>query len=153
MPAGDLISADYQAELNGLLMGTGTEIQFGEGAIGGLGVPQVKTSDSPYDGQDGSAGAPDFLDVRVVTLPLLVVPASRDPGDAGLLWTGIELAWAPARDGVNVELHFQLPGWGHLFLIGRARGATLDASDLKSGVLEALCRFDALDPTLYDFGS
>lgn len=152
MSAGDLIVADFQVELRASLFGATTGIDIDVAGIKGLGTPAPKTSDSSYDGQDGSAAAPDFLDIRVITIPLVVTAV----GDAGTGMSGLDVindAWAPARDGVDQELHLQLPGIGHVFFIGRPRGVDDDLALLPKGsIVRALTRFDAIDPIRHPFG-
>lgn len=153
MPAGDLITGDYQVELRGNLYGATTGVDIDVAGIKGLGTPSPKTSDSSYDGQDGSAAAPDFLDVRVITIPFVVTAV----GDAGTGMGGLDFindGWAPARDGVDQELHIQLPGIGHVYFIGRPRGVDDDLALLPKGsIVRAITRFDAIDPTRHTFGA
>jgi len=145
MPAGDLITTDYQLEINALLLGAGTDYQVDPTGVTGLGLPQTKTADTAYDGRDGSAGSTDFLDVRIISVPIRILGETPEAAyDDFLALLG---AWAPARDAVDVELHIQLPGLGHIYFNGRPRGVTEDLSQLKNSDIGALCRFDALDPT------
>lgn len=147
MAAGDLVVANYQLELRATLFGASTIYQTDPTGWKGLGSPPVKSADTQYDGQDGSAGAPDFLDVRVLTFPFEILGAT--PDDAFNALQDLSVAWAPARDGVNLPLYFQVPGWGKVFVNGRPRGVDDDAAQAKSSTIHALCRFDALDPTIY----
>jgi hypothetical protein len=143
MPGG-LITGDYQVELNGLLMGATTEYQIDVAGIKGLGNAPAKTADSQFAGRHGSSGAPDFFDVRMITIPIKVI--SDTPEDAWASFGALLNAWTVATDGVDVELHIQLPGFGHNFYIGRARGCDDDQSLLKNSIIGGLCRFDALNP-------
>lgn len=152
MPAGDLLSGDHQVELRAVLFGVvagdgGFGFSIDEAGIDGLGVPPTKTADTPLDGQDGSFGAPDFLDVRVLTIPINI--SGVDEGDVMDGLAILNEAWLPASDGVDLELHMQLPGWGHIKVLGRPRGATPGSYvEVGAGWLPVLCRFDCLDPTI-----
>lgn len=143
-------SLDATAELRSFTMGTGTDYVIEEPGITGLGVPQTKTADTQLDGRDGSFGAPDFNDVRVITIPILIL--GTDAGDAFNKLATLSDAWEPARDGVDLDLVLTLPGWGATVLVGRPRGVVDDCELMGQGTIRALCRFDALDPA-YQVGS
>lgn len=131
--------------LNGLVMGDGTDYPIDEPGISGLGVPTTKTADTVFDGRDGSFAAPDFLDVRVITIPLIIAGADADA--AFSLLADANDAWAPARDGVDLELEMTLPVWGDVAFLGRPRGMDVDLSLVGDGIAKALCRFDATAPS------
>lgn len=147
MAAGDLVVADYQLELRALLMGATTIYEVDIAGLKGLGSPAAKTADTPLDGRDGSIGAPDFLDVRVITIPVVILGAT--PADAFDGLAALNTAFAPTADGVDLPLYFQVPGWGKVFVNGRPRSLEDDTSQAKNSVIKALGRFDALDPTVY----
>lgn len=149
MPAGDLLTNDYQLELRGLLMGYGTDYQIGEGGIRGLGSPGAKVRQVNLEGGDGSYAATDLLTEIVLTVPLVIL--GDDAADAVDLFDALNVAWAPGGD---VELHGQLPGWGHWSIEGRSRPVPGDAdlSRLKQGVIEVLYEFHALDPNTFATG-
>lgn len=130
--------------LRTLMMGIGTQYRIDEPGIGGLGQPPVKTADTPLDGRDGSFAAPDFKDVRAITIPLILDGA--DENDVWALAAALNDAWEPAEDGVDLELGLTLPVWGDLVLVGRPRGVELDLTDVGSGSALALCHFDAVAP-------
>lgn len=136
--------------LNGLDMGTGTSYLIGEPGISGLGTPQTKTADASYDGQDGASAAPDFLDVRVITVPLVLNGTTAL--SAMSLLDAVNAAWAPARDGIDVTLDISIDTWGWTYT-GRARGVDADLVDVAQGVILALCRFDAMEPVGSETGS
>lgn len=145
MPPGDLITDDYQAELNGVLMGAGTNYDFGPAGISGLlGIPKAKTADVDFDHKDGSRPSPDFMGVRTVLLHLNV--EGIDPEDAFANFALLAIAWEPQGDSALVELHVQLPGIGHVYLNGRPSSLEEDVAAMKSGHLTAIGEFRALDP-------
>lgn len=154
MPAGDLIEAQPAdvwplVELEGVLTGTGTPYDINPSpGIRGLGVPRPKTADSRYDGHHGTYGSPDFAGSRVITIPYAI--GGVDPATAMNYFTVLSEAWYPKT--VDVELHLRLPGWGHVYLLGRPRGLDDDLVHLRSGEIAMLATFEALDPTIYPFG-
>lgn len=139
------------ATLNGLTIGVGTGYPIDEPGIGGLGVPPTKTADTTLDGSDGASAAPDFLDIRVITIPLIINGTDQDEAFTGL--AALNAAWAPARDGVDLELAMTLPSWGSVIVTGRPRGVEIDVAEAGEGTILALCRFDCMDPTIYAAGS
>lgn len=139
------------AELNGLEMGTGTDYPIDEAGISGLGVPQTKSADTSYDGRDGVFAAPDYLDVAPITIPLILNGADTDAALA--LLDALNTAWAPARDGVDLELGIAVgTGWSKIYL-GRPRGVEADLTEVGNGVILALCHFDATTPLPAEGGS
>lgn len=130
--------------LRGLTVGVGTSYVIDEPGISGLGVPPTKTADTVLDQRDGSSGAPDWLDVRVLTIPLIILGTDQD--DAFNLLAALNTAWLPTNDGVDLDLALTLPGWGDVVLVGRPRGVDVDATAAGDGTILALCRFDGLQP-------
>jgi hypothetical protein len=130
--------------LRGLPMGFGTAYRIDEAGIEGLGVPDTKTADTSYDGRDGVFAAPDYLEVRALTIPLVLNGA--DAAAAFNLLADINGAWAPAEDGVDLELALTLPSWGDVILIGRPRGVEVDLAEVGDGIILALCHFDGTNP-------
>lgn len=143
MPAGDLITEDWQVELNGLLTGAGTIYQLGDRGIDGLGVPKAKTQDVDLVQQHGAeAGAPDVMSVRVLLIPYVIVVDGLDNGWNAL--TLLNIAWEPVA--ADVELHAQLPGWGHIYWTGRPRGLDIEAQYARTGEFTGIAEFHCLDP-------
>jgi hypothetical protein len=135
-------SADYQASISGLLMGAGTAYEFGTAGISGLGNPKAKTADVPLDMADGAFGAPDYLDVRTLLLHLEIMEA--DAGAAFDALATLATAWRPTT--ADIDLHIQLPGWGHIYYVGRPRSLDDDCTLVRSGLITAIGEFVALDP-------
>lgn len=151
MPAGDLIEANWQAELAGVLMGVGTAFEFGELGIEGLGVPPAKTADVNLVGQDGAYASPDFMGVRTLLVHLVITANSADPGvdppdEAFRNLADLSAAWEPTA--TDQEFHLQLPGWGHVKFVGRARGLDAIATNVKSGQIDLIGDFRALSPRM-----
>lgn len=147
MPAGDLLVADWQIELQGVLTGHGTTYRIGPRRISGLGVPPTKTADTKLDGADGSVGSPDHADVRILIVDYVINATTNALAFDAL--EALSVPWSPVS--ANVELHVRLPGWGHVMLFGRPRGLepTIDDSRFLAGVLPCIAEFHALDPTIY----
>lgn len=147
--AGELIVAAGAAvwplvEIDALLTGSGTPFEIDVPGIRGLGNPPAKTSDSVLGGRDGSYAGPDYTSSRVLSIPYKI--GGGTAADAMNDLATLMGAWTPAA--ADVELHFQLPGWGHFFVSGRPRGLDEDLVHLKSGEIAALATFHALDPTI-----
>lgn len=146
MPAGDLITLDYQVELRGLLMGKGTTIGIGPvpQMIEGLGVSAPKTADLEYTDADGAYGGKDRRDGRVVTVPLVIRETT-----AALAMTRLDnlnIAWDVSI--VNIPLYFRLPGWGKRYVNGRPRGLNADLGGVQWGAIEAIGTFYCPTPTI-----
>lgn len=124
MPAGDLVVADYQLELRGVLMGAGTVYGIGPrpASIEGLGNPQPKTADLDFAHADGAYGGQDKRGVRVVTVPIVIRQTT-----AALAMTSLEtLMTAWDVSAADIPLYFRLPGWGRRYVNGRPRGLAAD---------------------------
>lgn len=136
-------SANYQASLNGLLMGATTVYQFGSAGIDGLGLAKPKTADIPLDQADGSYGSPDYRDVQTLLLHIEIIET-----DDAAAFTALDLlcdAFAPVS--ANIDLHIQLPGSGAFFYTGRPRGVDVaSVANAKTGCITVIAQFDALDP-------
>lgn len=148
MPAGDLVTQDWEFEIRATLFGSAASpVQLSrEASIGGLGVYIRPGEFVPYDAQDGGYSGPDFNGPTVLTLPLNIKAAT--PGLALLaLETLRATAWA--KSATDIPLHMQLPGLGKFFYNGRPRGLDLDTTTLTFGYLRVLAVFQADDPTRY----
>ena len=148
MPAGDLVVADYQAELRGVLMGVGTVYGIGPrpASIEGLGNPQPKTTDLDLAHADGAYGGHDKRGVRVITVPIVIRQTS-----AALAMTSLETlmtAWDVAT--ADIPLYFRLPGWGKRYVNGRPRGLDADIpTELKKRfAIACLGTFVCPSPTI-----
>lgn len=147
MPVGAALTADYQFELNLTgVYGAGTNgVWFDRStAVDGLGVPDAKTQDVVWNQKDGSYANPDYVQLRVITIPVVLrgaVPATVLSNAKALM-----TAWGPVI--ADVSLAFQLPGWNKFSVNGRPRGAKLDLAEMDRGAVRALLRFDCPDPTI-----
>lgn len=146
----DLLTLDYQWQLEGTLYGCGSNgvsLQDGQ-SIDGLGVPDTKTQDVEYFGRDGVKPNPDYQQLRVVTIPAIIRIGTANANVAAVWtsYTNLCNAWVPVA--ASVSLAFQLPGFGKFHLNGRPRGVKGDLSRGNRGVIHALLRFDAVDPNM-----
>lgn len=151
MPAGDLIVADWQAEVNALLMGAGTnwEFDYDGGGVGGVFGGTVRDVDVARTLRDGSAHGTDSNPSRVLTVPLVWAGTQT----AGAVLTALPTLEAAWDAGVDAEFHLRLPTWGHNYLTGRTRGATVDMALVPFGACRVLCTFVAGDPEWTEFTS
>jgi hypothetical protein len=147
MPAGDLVTQDWQMELRATLFGATTTFGFDRqrGGISGLGRPPVKSADVEIDGDDGSYGSPDFDGPRTITVALRIKRATASAAMNDL--TTINTAWAPST--TDIPLYLRLPGWGTFHVNGRPRGVDDDGLvAVAFGLIHVMCTFVALDPAL-----
>ena len=144
MPAGDLVTADYQLELRSLLTGAGTSYPLGEEGVGGLGEPEAKSHDTMLGHAPGSYLGRDYAGVRIITVPYLV--KGTTPANTGTLFGNLRTAWATSE--TNLPLHLGLPGFGKLSVQGRPRGLFCDMSQQKHSLIRAMATFVCGDPTL-----
>ena len=147
MPAGDLVIRDYQFEVRATLFGFGTDMNLDGPRMGlrGFGLPDIKSTDTPYAHADGSFAGDDFLASRVLSLPFKIVKANESDAFAALATANT--AWAPSS--TDIPLYFRLPSWGKKYVNGRPRGLVEDLSDVRRGVISILCTFICPDPTIH----
>lgn len=147
MAAGDLITLDYQFEVNGLLFGPDTDIGIdrGAGGVGGLFDATAKSQDTDLSHAPGAVGGRDYADVRVVTFALSV----RRPTAALSMTTAMSVVEAFNPASADVELHGQWPGLGRFYLLGRTRGVQVNTSRIAQRDVRMLATFVAQDPTIH----
>lgn len=132
------------AVIRDLTLGTGTPYAWDVAGLGGMGTPEPKVAQTDYDGRDGSFAGPEFLGVRILTLPFVLL--GTDPDDALNGLEELNIAFAPARDGVDVPLVLTLGAKVYTYA-GRPRGVDVDPALWKAGTLRALCTYVATSPT------
>lgn len=137
---------NYQASIRGVLMGVGTDYIFTKPGISGLGNPRSKTADVQLDGQDGAYASPEYMDVRTILIPL-VISETTDTAAWNAL-KALKIAWMPSTS--DLELHVQLPGWGHIYYLGRPRSLDDDCELVHDGVVTCIAEFLATDPHAHD---
>ena len=144
MPAGDLITADWQIELRTTLMGAGTNYEFDPAGLAGFGVPPVKDADVDLDGAHGSYASQDFNGPRVITVSFDIAQTTAAAALTRL--KELNVVWAPST--VDLPCHFRLPGWGRFSVVGRPRGLDEKLGQAEFGRVLAMATFVANDPTI-----
>jgi len=146
MPAGDLVTVDFTAELRATLMGVGTiyEIESGTVMITGLGTPPTKTYDLDLTDLDGAYGGRDRLQPRVITVPIVIATGSPATAMNGL--KTMNTTWAPST--TDIPLYMRMPGFDKFHVNGRPRGLDADLKNMQFGVIYCLGTFVALTPTI-----
>lgn len=135
------IDADYQAELEGVVMGTATcRLDLVTGALSAT----AKSADVDLDEADGEYAPPDHKAPAVITLEVTINEATAE--DAMDTYLDLLAAFAPTA--TDVDLQLRLPGLGHVHFEGRPRGLVEDLTLLGQGVIRCLGTFKALDPTM-----
>lgn len=107
MAAGDLVTAEWQIEYNGVLLGDGTPYSLVQ-VQGLLDVPEVRTSDRTRLRRHGLQAGDDFLGGRTITVTVEVysATASAFAADMETLLTGL----SPAQSAGELPLVFRIPG-------------------------------------------
>lgn len=142
MAAGDLLAANYHHEIRLYLIGDDDPWSL-DNVTGWVGK-SVKAHDTELDLVDGSVAATDVDTARVITLNLYCTLANDDAVFEAI--ADLETAWAT---GTDVELHAQLPFFGHVKVTGRCRDlAVADLRTVPHGRVEVQAVFVANDPTI-----
>ncbi len=143
---GDMLTADYQFQLVETLYGTGNGgVRLDVATpIDGLGVPDAKTQDVVFNSKDGSYANPDYLTVRLLSIPVILRGTS--PSAVMTSFKALTLAWVPVS--ADVALAFQLPGWGKFYVNGRPRGIKTDLKLMNRSAVRAILRFDCPNPAI-----
>lgn len=141
MAAGDLISAPWQVELGGLLMGDGTGFVIRR--FQPWQAPQLRTGDTGRVAAHGLRGQREWLGGRKVTLDLYVTGV--DDADETANRQALIAAWMPAASEATVPLVW-MEDTGVLY---RLHGRPRQADARVDPRIPTECRFLALDPRIY----
>lgn len=144
MAAGDLVVADFQAEIRTTLFGDGTNYGIDFKNIEGLGTAPVRSTDVELDQADGSYGSPDVYGPRVIIIPIVFEGTPSNVGSWAKTWQ--TTTWA--KSSTDIPLYMQLPGFGKFHVNGRPRGFDVDITRIGFGIITAEATFVALDPTI-----
>lgn len=143
------MTVDYQLTIGGVTLGDDTPYQIPDGPAG-LGLPELRTSDTPRPQDHGLFWGNDYFGKRVITLEVTILADTAE--DATALMDALAAVWqppAPADTDAVVPLTVDLPGQVARTLDGRPRRAAYDLDDLESGVITATLQYDVADPRLY----
>lgn len=130
--------ASWVFTLDGTALGAGTPFIIGEAGIGGLGVPQPKTTDVELGHAGGVHFGVDYPSTRVITIPFVLVADTTDEVLAD--FAALCDLWAVSSVDADLVI------FGTTYT-GRTRGLTEDLSKLRAGVIEALGTFYANPPS------
>lgn len=145
MADGDLVVADYQAEIRTTLLGATTTCLFDRSTpISGLGN-SVKDQDVDLAHGDGGYAGTDRVASRIITLPILIRTGVASTAGAAFK-TLNDTTWA--KSATDLTLYMKLPGLGKFYLTGRPRGVAEDFSNIDRGLIRCLLTFVANSPTI-----
>ncbi len=139
--------SDYQLTIGTLTLGAGTDYQLRSG-VEGLGLPDLRTSDTPRPQDHGLFWGSDYFGKRTLILDVTIL--GDDPGDAAAKMDALAAVWQPpAGSEATVPLTVDLPGQVARTLDGRPRRAAYNLDNLKAGIIVATLQYEAADPRLY----
>lgn len=146
MPAGDLITADFQFEIRTTLYGRTTSVLIDDPGVGGIGNPDAKTQDVDLPGRDGVYANPDYQQMRAVTIPVLLTSAPLSASTVMTTLKALMASWVVSTS--DIPLVIQLPGFGKFKVLGRPRSLKPNLTQMSGGLITADLRFDCPDPTI-----
>lgn len=141
------ITEDLQVELRDLTMGAGQPWRLT--SVSGLGIPDLRTSDSPRPIDHGEFPGLDLLEGRTIRLELRVHAAS--PTELRTRLDELKQAWAPADADAterSVPLTIRVVERENI-AYGRPRRMSLETDDTLFDLARALVEYRATDPRLY----
>ena len=147
MATGDLITADWQIERNGLLMGDGSVYDLRK--IDGLaGAPPTAPSDRSLSQRHGSIAGEDYLKPRTIVLTFEIV---SDESTLTAKLDALNLAMVPSINPVATA--YRIPGVAGGGVVtntthSRNRSVVVDSSYAR-GVATVVVQLVAADPRLY----
>ncbi|MGE0138663.1 MAG: hypothetical protein AB7R77_12650 [Ilumatobacteraceae bacterium] len=138
------ITATFQAELDGVVIGRDTDYELAA-APQGFGLPEFRVSDHPLPFRDGEMAADDLLAARKLVFDVWVLGTTDADAEANL--AALRAAWRPRS--TDVELRVRLADTEYA-VFGRPRGCQAAIDFLRNGrTARARLEFKALDPRLY----
>jgi Phage tail protein len=139
------LASPWQMSIRGLLMGRETPYRFAS-APTGMGLPAIRTADTPFLAIDGSFAAGDTHDVRNVGASLFI--SGNSPAEAEMLAELLVGAWQAST--VDLDFFIRVAGSRTSLLRGRPRRCEVDYTELKYGQARAAVLFTAMDPRKYN---
>jgi len=137
---------DWQVSIGNVLLGPGTDyLVLG---VEGLGIPGVRSTDSPRPNRRGDFYGNDQLDSRAVQVKVIV--RGDSPEDTLTNFRALTGEWYLHEGEDTRPLDLKLPGFPDVRLIGRPRRVAADPFDrLKSRRIDATLEYYVADPVLY----
>ena len=146
MAVGDLITDDYQLEVNeSLLLGAGTVYDII--SMEGFDLPEMRTGDTAKTLRNGYWAGSDLLEGRTITLELTV--SSDDDASQAAALDALTTAFRPTA--VEGTFAFQLPGYTKRFVNARVRRINIPVSwEYQFHLPTVTVELYATDPVIYD---
>lgn len=135
---------DWQISLGGLLLGKNAEWCIE--SVDGVGLPNVRTTDSDESFLHGTVALGDFAGSRTITVA--VSGRFDTPAEAWDALRALSGVWQPVV--WEQPLRFRMTGDESLMLIGHPRRLDADTSGIHLGVVRATLEFVANDPRFYN---
>lgn len=142
MSAGDLVTTAWQLELNGVLLGPGTNYLLRDVDL--WAAPEVAPAETARAQAHGMFAGRDWLRQRLVTASVAIVAQSTDAAEI-VLRQALTAAWQPPSDGTPVPLVWMEDDAVKYRVVGKPRLA----SPKVSPRMPAECRFVCTDPRIY----
>lgn len=144
MAAGDLITADWQLEFGGLLIGDGTPYDIVE--MSGLDQPEVRFREQPRLQNHGVYSSDEFVDSRRIVLSITTSAGSHS--ELATLLDALAKAFMPGAD--EAPLVFQLPGYAKRQVNVRVRRRSMTVNrDYMFRLPGIVVELAASDPRIY----
>lgn len=134
-----------------ITVGDGTDYAF-DGAVSGLGIPDIRNNDVDKGHGDGAVGQHDFYAVRNILIPVSIAPSPNESySDRVTLWgrwVTLRTAWVKSNIDLTLE-HTEVGNTDTYF--GRPNGVALDDVAWRAGkpLLRVALAFRCPDPTVY----
>ena len=146
MAVGDLITSDYQLEVNEtLLLGAGTVYDII--SMEGFDLPSIRSGDTAKTLRNGYWAGSDLLDGRTITLELTVSSPDDDTQAAAL--DALTVAFSPTSG--EQTFAFQLPGYVKRFVNARVRRINIPVSwEYQFHLPTVTIELYATDPLIYE---
>lgn len=150
MTAGDLITADFQIEWRGLLMGHATA--YGWTTLAGwLELPGMRLDDQARPSRHGAFAGQQLADERVITFDFTLMSSGATSFDAA--YTALRLATAVEEGPDEEPLVIQLSGAKWLANARVARRAFPADRTYAAQTVQGALQWVATDPRLYGAGA
>jgi len=152
VPAAEECAGTVELLERSIVIGDGTDYAW-DGSTSGFGTPEVRNNDVEKGHADGAVGQHDFYQVRLLTMPVSIAPATGETVTRAQLWQRwltLKAAWAKQGDGTDITLEHTEVGFVTQYL-GRPNGCVLNDIDWRAGrpLLRVLLSFRCPDPTEY----